>query len=303
MERFWRNASRRVIALIAKRRRRSYLHLREERLPPWYIGDFVYCKTPLGPEPSRVPIDIWECILDMLQDQLDVMAMCGRVCRAWRAISSRYTDRYCDGTLSSRIRILRFSQLRRAGLLGDVIEVTVTGGFREGDRVSGGLAHVASFAAMLAGDLPRRVRMLTLEHGEWTAGIPQSVFLHLATFTPITKLTLNDVAFPSVAVFGRLVCALSRLEQMFLFGVSFSDARAPAPLRKRWTTPPNLHQIWIDWSLSPSPSDMLRALAAAKTVARCHKFISYLGSEIPLDSILDMSLQQKPDWIGLMLKR
>ncbi|PCH36548.1 hypothetical protein WOLCODRAFT_157253 [Wolfiporia cocos MD-104 SS10] len=293
-----------------------------------------------------VPTDIWAHILDMFKDQLEVMAVCGRVCMTWRAITKRYTRKNLDRykTLRSPAEVLRFSQLRRAGTLHSIKSVTTLGSISD-SRTNRSLAHAAAFPAMLAGNVPRMLVELKLEHGEWTAGIPRSVFLHLTTFTSISKSTLDDVAFPSIDVFDRLVCALSRLkhlhlsgvsfpdaevpdpqnvfshlattitkltlhcvtfpsfdrlvcalprlEQLHLSDVSFSDTQAPAPLQKRWITPPNLHQISIYQSpVSPSHSDMLRALAVTKTVACCRHLVIYhdRGCKIPLDSIQDMSL-------------
>ncbi|PCH39079.1 hypothetical protein WOLCODRAFT_158602 [Wolfiporia cocos MD-104 SS10] len=42
----------------------------------------------------------------------------------------------------------------------------------------------------------------------------------------VASQTLDDAVFPSIDVFGRLVCALWRLEQLYLSGVSFSSAQA-----------------------------------------------------------------------------
>ncbi|PCH36550.1 RNI-like protein [Wolfiporia cocos MD-104 SS10] len=174
-----------------------------------------------------VPTDIWEDILGMFKDRLEVMAVCGRVCKAWRAITTRYTHIDHYRVLHSPAEVLRFSQLSRAGIL-HMESVTVSGSISD-SRTNRSLGHVAAFAAMLAGNVPRALQKLSLEDGEWLAGIPRSVFLHLATFTPITKLTLNRVEFPSIGVFDRLVCALSHLEQLDLSNVSLRDAEGPDP--------------------------------------------------------------------------
>ncbi|PCH35541.1 hypothetical protein WOLCODRAFT_166318 [Wolfiporia cocos MD-104 SS10] len=267
------------------------VHLGRNHPPPRYFADNVYCETQSGPRPSPLPIEIWEYILDMFQDRLDLMAVCGRVCRAWRVISKRFTNMNGHRTLTSRVEILRFSQLKRAGLHRDRDVGVAISGLSEVNRMTGSLEHIASLAAMLAGTRPQNT-MLSLNDGEWPAWIPQSVFLHLSTFTSITFLTLKDVTFPSIAVFGRLTCALSGLEWLSLLGVSFSDARVPIPLGRRWATPPDLRQVQVDRSRSPSSSDMLRALVATKMVACCRVLISYVDSDILLDYIRDSSLQQ-----------
>ncbi|PCH36581.1 hypothetical protein WOLCODRAFT_157285 [Wolfiporia cocos MD-104 SS10] len=166
----------------------------------------------------------------MFEDQPEVMAVCGRVCMAWRTITARYVHRslHLYNTLCSPTEVLRFSQLSRAGMLRSMESVTVSGSSSD-SRTNGSLAHVARFVAMLAGNVPPALRELRLERGEWTVENPGSLFFSLATFTPITRLKLDDVAFPSISVFGRLVCALSRLEKLHLSRVSFSDVEAPDP--------------------------------------------------------------------------
>ncbi|PCH36553.1 hypothetical protein WOLCODRAFT_157258 [Wolfiporia cocos MD-104 SS10] len=185
MKRLGQKVLKNAKALVAAKEVR--LKLRGKHLPPWSIGNFVYCETPSGPHPSRVPIEIWEHILDTFQDQLDVMGVCGRVCRAWRAVSRCYTRTYRFWTLNNPIDVMRFSQLR------------------EEDGAIGSLAHIALLVAMLAGNVPRAISQLVLQGGEWVAGIPQSVFLHLSTFTSIRHLTLFDVTLPSIAVTGGII--------------------------------------------------------------------------------------------------
>jgi len=48
------------------------------------------------------------------------------------------------------------------------------------------------------------------------------IFLNLSTFTEITRLELSQVSFPTVATFGRVVCAFPALQQLVCRGLQFS---------------------------------------------------------------------------------
>ncbi|PCH34526.1 hypothetical protein WOLCODRAFT_155179 [Wolfiporia cocos MD-104 SS10] len=88
--------------------------------------------------------------------------------------------------------------------------------------------------------------------------IPQSVFLHLSSFHSITRLGLNDITLPSIAVLLRLVCAFDRLEWLDIHGLRVLDRRAP-PASRRWAPSPSLKALTFR---NPNLPDELRTLGA-----------------------------------------
>jgi len=84
------------------------------------------------------------------------------------------------------------------------------------------IPHLGTFATMLAGKW-RRVEALYIERGKWLSGdMHADLFLHLATWAAITYLDLNNISFPTVATFGRLIFSLPNLEQLKCIDVSFA---------------------------------------------------------------------------------
>ncbi|KZT01610.1 uncharacterized protein LAESUDRAFT_456163 [Laetiporus sulphureus 93-53] len=84
------------------------------------------------------------------------------------------------------------------------------------------LSALSTAAIMLARKLPR-LEQLTIQHSEWKPWtMHRDVFLHLSGFS-VTRLDLWYVTFPSITVFGRLVCALPGLVELKCFNLKFKD--------------------------------------------------------------------------------
>ncbi|PCH35548.1 hypothetical protein WOLCODRAFT_166322 [Wolfiporia cocos MD-104 SS10] len=78
---FWKGLSRKAIALRVKVRinfawmyKSPSSNQPPSNQPSWYIGEFVYCETPSGPEVSRLPTEIWEYIIDLLHNEPQALA-------------------------------------------------------------------------------------------------------------------------------------------------------------------------------------------------------------------------------------
>jgi len=81
---------------------------------------------------------------------------------------------------------------------------------------------------MFAGKMPRLEKLVLVQdtsfHARpaWKPGdMHVDLFLHLSTFTSITYLHLDNVRFPSVQIFGRLLSALPGLTTLHCYHVEF----------------------------------------------------------------------------------
>ncbi|PCH39618.1 hypothetical protein WOLCODRAFT_21547 [Wolfiporia cocos MD-104 SS10] len=255
-----------------------------------HLGACVEHQSPSGPVPSRVPNAVWDFIIDELRDEPDTLVACMFVCKAWYSRSKHHLRIEDNTVLSGRDEVLRLARLAR------VIRPMHVG------TISLKLTFLALSAAMFCGNVSSSLWGIALRGGEWMPGTPRNIFLHLSAFATVSQLELHDVVFPSIATFGRLVCALTGLTDLCLSGVSFSDARTSVPSQKRWATPEKLHHIRIDWSRSPNVSDTLRALSATQAAEHCQHISPMSAGDIPLCCIQDSSLQKVFDSAGDSLR-
>ncbi|PCH35883.1 hypothetical protein WOLCODRAFT_156580 [Wolfiporia cocos MD-104 SS10] len=203
---------------------------------------------------SRIPIGIWDKILECLEYEPETLNATEKVCSGWFLTSHRLRSKYKSNNRGpdsiGRVRlyarhIKTIPKPRRIDtrvhLQGSAAE--------EGKRRSGAanqpsLAHVGTFAAMFAGEQLPRLSSLVIHNGEWTPGaMQQSVFLHLSSFHSITSLILtNHITLPSIAVLLRLVCAFGCLEELSIRHLRLLHKRVP-PASRRWAPSPTLKKL------------------------------------------------------------
>jgi len=164
---------------------------------------------------QRVPIEVWENVIDELQDDWYSLLACVGVCRGWTARSRLHLRKWLR--LRRPGQVAQLAKLVRAGLweVEECRTVRILYGAYEALRTLG------LFATMFAGKMPR-LEELRIWGPEWKPGeMHADVFLHLSAFTSITRLSLYAVAFPSVQVFGRLITALPSLATLRCDWISF----------------------------------------------------------------------------------
>lgn len=83
-------------------------------------------------------------------------------------------------------------------------------GYKQVEDGTGPIPHLGTSAEMLGGRWTQ-TKCLTVRRAEWRAWDMPPDFDNLSTFPVIESLFLDDVIFPSIAIFGRLVCALPAL--------------------------------------------------------------------------------------------
>jgi len=169
----------------------------------------------------ELPIEIWEMVIDHLWNDPGSLAVCALVCKSW---SFRCLF-HLRGKLLVRDRnvVVQAAKRLRAGLweAETIEEVTI----RSDGPGHQAIPQLVTFAAIFA----RRLTCLQELTIEWATletsatWMHADVFLHLSAFTSITRLRLNHVVFPTVAVFGRLIFALSNLTYLRCVEVGFDN--------------------------------------------------------------------------------
>jgi len=182
----------------------------------------------------RLPTEVWENVIDELQDDKDALLACARVCRGWAARSRLHLRKWV--VLMRPDQVVRLAKLVRTGSWEVESCRIVNIGAERRKEEDQSLRTLGLFALMFGGKMPR-LEELVLEKpypGEWawTPGeMHVDVFLHLSTFPSITRLTLSSVTFPSAQTFGRLVSALPGLTTLRSYILSGYLARRHWPLK------------------------------------------------------------------------
>lgn len=160
---------------------------------------------------QRVPIEVWENVIDELQDNWWRLRACARVCRGWIARSRLHLRKWV--ILQRPDQVWRLAKLVRTGSWE--VESCRTVWLRRTRTGYYSLRTLGLFAAMFAGKMPRLEELLVWGSDSWMEWKPgemhADVFLHLSAFTSITRLILQNVRFPSVQTFGRLLSAFPSL--------------------------------------------------------------------------------------------
>lgn len=164
--------------------------------------------------PRYLPPELWDHVVSYLRYDLDALlayreAYCGRV---WDKRATKYVPPEYDSDpviFFNRKEVARIGRMKSSWTGPRNVDI-------EGYEHTRQIPHLATFAAMFGGRWTK-TEELGIMRADWPAWeMPPDVFRSLATFTGITWLYLHDVKFPSIATFGRLVCALPTLEWLYL---------------------------------------------------------------------------------------
>ncbi|PCH39565.1 hypothetical protein WOLCODRAFT_159159 [Wolfiporia cocos MD-104 SS10] len=229
-----------------------------------------------------MPLEVWEHVLDCLKDEPRTLRATEVVCKAWRPRSRFHLNstgindegsRYLYGNEDA----YPFGMLLQADPRGRrMLAFMYVEGRTAEDGRQGSLAHLGTVAATLARFAPF-LENFEIRNGQWMAGtIHQDVFLHLSAFTSVKELWLNGVTFPSITVFGRLVCSLGSLGRLEITGpLTFTDSRLPSS-RRRWAFPPVLVKLGVTARVS---LDVFRSPVVIKPVNQ-YKFIDFTSAPL-----------------------
>ncbi|CCM06085.1 uncharacterized protein FIBRA_08332 [Fibroporia radiculosa] len=180
----------------------------------------------------RLPVEVWEQIIDHLvagwfEYETHTLWTYGTVCKAWYTRCSFYTRQaigFHDNTRKQVYRLVKImggDESRRNSVKTVTIWKTID--------------VLGPFSACMAQKLPR-VETLCLRRCDWKPGqLHPQIFFHIrAAFASVIRLVLGDVSFPSVSVFGRLVCALPCLSSLECSLLEFKvPVFAPGAVRPR----------------------------------------------------------------------
>ena len=172
---------------------------------------------------SKLPVEVWERVMDHLWEDYPELLACSLVCRAWYPRSRFHL--LSRVLLQSRADVHRLARNLKSmhGLRDQIHTLIVRGGPTEATCTS--IPQIGTLAAALAHN-PPRAEELGLWHACWR-DIPDDTFLHLTTFTSLSRLTLAYVTFPNVLTFGRLIFSLPGLEVLACRDVSFEKKGPP----------------------------------------------------------------------------
>lgn len=171
----------------------------------------------------NLPVEVWERVVDHLWEDYPELLACSLVCRAWLPRSRFHL--LSRVLLQSRADIHSLARNLKSldGLRDQIHTLIVRGGRTEATRKP--IPQIGTLAAMLARN-PPHAEELGLWHACWR-DIPDNTFLHLTTFTSVSRLTLAYVTFPNVLTFGRLIFALPFLDVLACRDVSFEKKGPP----------------------------------------------------------------------------
>ncbi|KZT04993.1 uncharacterized protein LAESUDRAFT_250027 [Laetiporus sulphureus 93-53] len=163
--------------------------------------------VPVATRPlPQLLIEVWENVINHLWDNEWALWMCRLVCRAWYPPSRFH--------LHSQIRIQSVKGVKAyVKILKQTPELSKR---PHNMHISGSeksdLSALSLAAILLARKLPR-IERLSIRYSNWQPWtMHKDIFLHLSAFSSVTSLNLYKVTFPSITVFGRLICALPVLD-------------------------------------------------------------------------------------------
>ncbi|EPT02982.1 hypothetical protein FOMPIDRAFT_1099718, partial [Fomitopsis schrenkii] len=160
-----------------------------------------------------LPPEVWDMVIDLLLDEPRTLIACAFVCKTWFPHCRMHLS---QGVLriTSHHDVFRLSKYVRAHQAFAKRElVSICGG---ADR---SLLHLPTFTALLAGRMPC-LESLIIERGVWRNGMTDvGFFTRVASFASISRLTLNDIIFPSTSIFAQFICSFERLSELYLVNV------------------------------------------------------------------------------------
>lgn len=172
---------------------------------------------------SRMPIEIWERIIDIIAENVDrqwslldspqwkTLISCALTCKTMYDRARWHLRR--DVNLRNRTDVASFSRLLRTTpyLRQTMRFITISGGSRAHSLA---VPHLGTFAIMLARYLPK-IQTLVISNAKWGVGsVRQRDIVNLAAFHAIEELTLDNVCFATVSQFSQLISALPHLQKL-----------------------------------------------------------------------------------------
>lgn len=213
----------------------------------------------------KIPIEVWENVIDHLEVYFETLLACASVCRGW--------------TARSRLHLRKRLRLRLAGQVARLAKLVRTGSWevescrtvqihvKLGSKEDHTLRTLSLFAAMFAGKMPRLEELAVSGsyqgRWKWKPGeMHVDVFLHLSAFTSIARLSLSVVTFPSVQTFGRLLSALPSLSNLQCSWIHFEarDLNVGGLIRR----PRNLATLDLDTIDLRTMNDISRLLVGTE---------------------------------------
>ncbi|KZT04941.1 uncharacterized protein LAESUDRAFT_782067 [Laetiporus sulphureus 93-53] len=164
-----------------------------------------------------LPADVWENVIDHIRDNSNALTACTLVCRTWYPRSRFYLLREVWFHSQGDVRICSRMLKKTPQLSKRVEQMIIQGSAHLGEQKPEPVPHLSTAAMMLARKVPRLKKLSIWQ----TSTIHRDTFLHLFAFTSISHLNLASVMFPSIAVFGLLICALRSLIGLDCWGLTF----------------------------------------------------------------------------------
>ncbi|PCH39155.1 hypothetical protein WOLCODRAFT_158691 [Wolfiporia cocos MD-104 SS10] len=231
--------------------------------------------NPFSRRPLQLPTEVGERIIDWRWDNVWMLQICSLVCKAWTPRCWYWMQRNVT-LIWGQSQVQGYARRARAqpDLLQQAISVCVIGPVKKADERTT-IPHLGTLAMMSAGKLPL-VWRLDINYAIWK---PSDLHpLHLSAFSCLTALHLNDLTFPKVREFGRLVCALPSLVRLRCQNVLFtSTVSCPSLAATRHPPTVRLTDLVI-FSTDETSSNveanrvLIEHLCAAGVVADIQKF-------------------------------
>ncbi|KZT04982.1 uncharacterized protein LAESUDRAFT_813848 [Laetiporus sulphureus 93-53] len=190
----------------------------------------------------QLPVEVWENVINHLWDDQYALAQCSLVCRAW------YPP--CRFHLHRKIMI---NTVRGVKAYAKELKQTPELSKRAHDMFIGDFPHriidlstLWPAAILLARKLPEleRLRIWNSEWKPWT--MHKDIFVHLSAFS-VTRLDLHDVTFPSVTIFGRLVCALPCLVELECDNMDFTHDQFHRDTFGLYRNRVTIRSLWLEY--------------------------------------------------------
>ncbi|KZT08107.1 uncharacterized protein LAESUDRAFT_603700, partial [Laetiporus sulphureus 93-53] len=169
----------------------------------------------------RLPIEVWENAINHLWYDKRTLRNCIRTCRAWYPPSHFHLVGFIQVSTVTAVMACAKKLKQTPELSKRPHNMHIGGDFPYHFPTHIDFS-VLSLAAIVLAPKLLRLKRLTIRRAEWQPWrMHKDVCLHLSAFS-VTRLVLDDVAFPSVNVFGHLVCALPHLADLQCSDLKFT---------------------------------------------------------------------------------
>ena len=194
---------------------------------------------------------------------LSTLSACALVCRDWYYLTWYHLHRHID--LRDREAVLSLCRTfkERPRLPRLVQQITIAGTASSEGR--GRIAHLGTFAAMLAGKAPN-VSVLAIEDAMWSLGATRmDDFTYLAAFRSVDTLVLDSITLSSISQLARLVSALPLLDTLVCEQVDCARLKQKTSLVRLPFHCTSLDRLEIGW-VAPEVEEFFVRLTQVCTV-------------------------------------